>query len=158
MRLQPRRRASWLAWVAVLLVMPGVFACGGSQTGPTPTPAPSPQPLALTGTWTGTGTDDSGPGTVTWNITQTGTAITGTFSIRDNASGATATGNLSGTLADTTLTYTLDIPVGGFSAPFEVCSGRVTGTAPNVTGTAINATYTGTICGDRVQGSLSLTR
>lgn len=63
-------------------------ACGGST-----------EPVAdLTGTWFGSGRDNSGPGTLTLVLTQSGSRVSGRASARDAATGLGIEGTVSGSI------------------------------------------------------------
>ena len=116
-----------------------------SQSTPvTTTQAPS---SSLDGTYDGPGTDSTGPGTVTWGLTQTGNRITGAATSTD-PSGISGQGTLSGTLAGSTLMFTMDFPPAG--NPYG-CSARLSGIA-EVTGAEIRGSYAGT---SSCQGTVS---
>jgi hypothetical protein len=98
--------------------------------------------LNLSGTWAGNASDASGPGRFTWQLSHSGSSVTGTSTVTDTRSGVTGTGTVSGTVSGSQLTFTMVIPQGGFSAPYSSCSATVNGTA-----TASNSTITGTYSG-----------
>ena len=124
-------------------------ACGRGAKPPSPTapgPGPStppPPPLNLTGTWTGSIVDN---GTV-WNdvtlrLNQTQQTVSGTI----NWVGATtAAGTFTGTVSGNALTFRINIPVGGFTAPpsNRFCLAALSGLA-DISATAIAGDYTGT--------------
>src|SRR6266446_8111688 len=65
----------------------------------------------LTGTWLGPASDDSGPTTMTWQLTQSGGSIIGSFLGVEPAPHRTQyQGTISGSLSGTSLTYTIDVP------------------------------------------------
>ena len=108
--------------------------CGGDS----PT---APSSLNLTGTFSGPASDSFGPGLfLTWRLTQTGSAVSGTMTA--TATGFTATGTVSGTLNGTTLTFTFTSPRGGIQG-LPACSSTANGTASGVTNTTIPGTYSG---------------
>ena len=77
----------------------------------------------------------------------------------DTESGIEAEGTLSGELSGDTLDFTIRIPVGGFTAPFEPCAAEVTGRA-QATASTISGTYSGTnsCTGTVGSGQLTLTK
>jgi hypothetical protein len=122
-------------------------ACGGSSSSTAPAPT-----FTLTGTFSGQAGDSSGPGTLTWKITQSGTSVSGSASFTDAATGASGTGNVSGSLSGSTLSFTISIPAGGFPAPADACTASMQGSA-QATSTSIDGTYTGTnSCTGPIQG------
>jgi hypothetical protein len=124
--------------IAALLSTTG---CGDSSS--SSTTAPSATSVALNGTYSGNASDSSGPGRMTWRLTQTGTAVSGTMTASTPLGTVVFNGNFSGTLSGTTLTFTIAVPAGGVSA-FPSCTITITGSAANVTSSAITGVYTGT--------------
>ena len=116
----------------------GVSACNKS-----PSPSDPGDPgLTLSGTFAGTAADPSGPGRLTWQLTQSGQQVSGTLSFQDDRTAATGNGSVSGSLSGPTLTFSMEIRSGGVSAPFGGCTIAATGTAQATT-TTINGTFTG---------------
>ena len=114
----------------------GLFtaACGGSSTSPT---APA-SATAVTGTWSGTPIDSTtaalgaggmmgqaGMGSMSWQLTQSGSNVTGTMSF-SGMSSSSVRGTISGTMAGQDMTFTMDLPAGMMSG---TCSAHATGTA-----------------------------
>lgn len=126
-----------------------VSACGNSNQ-------PS-DPINLSGSWTGTATDSSGPGTIAWQLTQSGSSFSGTLTITDTSSGAHGRGSVSGTLSGTTVEFAVTIPAGGFDEPWGACTADLTGTA-KAAASALSGTYTGSnsCTGSVTSGQLTL--
>jgi len=133
--------------VAVLLA--GLAAaCGRSPTSPS-TPA---TPVSVSGTWVGNASDSSsslgpgsmmgqaGVGTMTWQLTQTGSTVKGSL----NFSGMPGRmpGSLSGTMDDDDMEFTVDMPMSSMMS--SGCAAHATGTA-HFDGTTMmfTGTYTG---------------
>ena len=124
---------------------PSTTAPTTTATTPAATPAPAPS-LSLAGTWTGTFVPVGGtsPEPVTWVVTQTGTSVTGPFTITLNGNRGNGAATLSGTLSGTSLalTYSFTTRPG---APAG-CTESGVGTIANVTASAISGqiqrTYT----------------
>ena len=147
------------AAIVLTSVLTAVTFIGCRSKSSTPSsPSPSPS-VNISGTFAGTVSDASGPGRMTWQLTQTGAQVTGTFSATDDTSGIAVTGDVSGTLSDTTLPVRMNTPPGRLPAPFTNCSISSEGTA-QVTATTINGTYTGrnSCTGTFGSGRFSLTK
>jgi uncharacterized protein (TIGR03437 family) len=102
---------------------------------------PATPAITLNGTYSGDASDSSGPGTMIWRLTQTGSSVSGTMT--GIGGSAVFNGNITGTLSGTTLTFTIVVPPGGISG-LPSCSITITGSALNVTSTTIKGTYSGT--------------
>jgi hypothetical protein len=149
-----------MARLFALAALALLAACGGdrasddpsSPTGPTP-------PASLTGTYAGTVSDASGPGRLTWRLTQSNADVSGTFTARDDVSGITADGSVTGTVSGSSLTFRMTAGAGTLPPPFASCSLDLNGTA-QVTAAAIDGTYTGrnSCTGPFANGRLSLTK
>lgn len=149
-----RPMARLFALAALVLVV----ACNrGAEDPPSPT-GPTP-PANVSGTYAGTVADASGPGRLTWRLTQASADVSGTFTATDDVSGLTAGGNVTGTLAGSTLTFRMTAAAGTLPPPFANCSLDLNGTA-QVAGSAIDGTYTGrnSCTGPFASGRLSLMR
>ena len=149
------RVACWIA-TAVLLLLPACGGGGGGGGGGTTT-APG---LNLTGTWSGSAQDSSGPGSVTWRITQNGNSVSGTLRFTDSSSGISGRGTVTGTLAGSRLSFVMEIPVGGFGSPFKSCSFKTDSGSAQATTSRIQGTYSGTnsCTGPVRNGSIDLSR
>ena len=123
------RRATLLGGFLLL-----AWGCSSSVS---PTPS-----LDLTGTFVGSASDSTGSATLTLVLAQSGNSISGTAA-GVSSQGLQSRGTVSGTLAGTTLTFTLTVPVGGYSTPLQTCSATVQGSA-QVSASAIEGTYSGT--------------
>lgn len=114
------------------------------------TSLPSPPALNLTGNWSGPSTNSFESGTLTLQLTQTGTFVNGTGSLA--RSDVTRGCNIQASLSGTTLTFTINIGAQGG------CPTTVGGTA-QVSSTSIDGTYSGTSCqGSVSNGRLTLSR
>jgi len=159
------RHSSGLCSLCALAIAAVAFsaACGGggsSSTQPSPTPAPAPSaPVNVLGAWAGTASDSSGPGQMTWQVTQSDTAVSGTVTMTDTSTGASGRGSLSGTMSGSALRFTISIAAGGFDFPYAACSASVTGDATAST-SSISGSYSGTnSCSGAVSsGQISLSK
>jgi hypothetical protein len=144
------------------LVLVSAVACSGRDAGVPTQPGPSllspsltaSAPVSLTGTWagtmvvnlapgwSGTGSDSSGPGQMSWHVTQADTSFSGTVTFTDTGTGLGGRGSVSGTVSDTRINFLLTIPVGGFDSPFASCIAQVAGNG-EVSTVLINAIYAG---------------
>jgi len=128
-----------------------ICACGhGNQ--------PS-DPINLSGSWSGAASDSSGPGTTVWQLTQSGSAFSGTVTMIDTSSGASGRGSVSGTMSGTKVAFAITIPAGGFDDPWAACTADLTGTA-TATAAALSGTYTGSnsCTGSVTSGQLTLAK
>jgi hypothetical protein len=127
----------------IRVVLAGVwltaFGCGASPVAPTaPVVVVVATPASLTGTWSGPISDTQGLGILTWSLTQTGDAVSGTvlMNASDTGDGTCAschkeqhTGAVVGTLSGSTLAFTMTLPGTTPSAPTPICSINASGTA-----------------------------
>jgi hypothetical protein len=114
------------------------------------TSLPSPPALNLTGNWSGPSTDSFESGTLTLQLTESGTFVNGTGSLArsDVTKGCNVQASLSGTM----LTFTINIGAQGG------CPTVVMGTA-QATNSSIDGTYSGTSCQGAVNnGHVMLSR
>lgn len=158
------------------------FACGGGS-GPTgeampagATPSEAAPPANLAGIWSGAGLDsnaNTGVGSktaVTWSLTQTDAAVSGTVTTQSSdAPGTTCnschrsrTGKLTGTVTAGTLTWTISFPADGASDPTPACLATFSGTV-SVAGmaeTSLSGSYAGddSCEGQFSGGTLTITR
>jgi hypothetical protein len=129
--------------------------------------------------WSGTGVDSNertglngttiAPGTtiVTWTFTQTDASVSGTVTTLSTDSQGTCnschrsrTGKLSGTIAGTTLTWTISFPADAAHDPTPICTATITGTASGITESSLSGVYSGNdSCeGPILDGTLTLAR
>jgi general secretion pathway protein D len=100
-------------------------------------PAVNAASADLTGTWSGSLTTLPGTPPMTWTLVESGASVNGSVVVAFQGL-VLLSGQLSGTLANGTLTYTITVPAGGIpTAP--TCSGQLTGS-----GTATGSTISGT--------------
>lgn len=90
---------------------------------------PSQVPAGLAGDWSGTAEDASGPGHMTWRLSEVDGWFAGSVSLLEDTTSALGYGSVTGTVEGTTVAFTVTIPAGGFSAPYAHCSASLTGTA-----------------------------
>jgi hypothetical protein len=130
-------------------------ACGGASS--SPPAAPSASSVNLAGSWRGTATDSSGEGSLTLQVTQSGTDLSGTVTM--SVITVIGRGTVTGTVSGSTIRLTITIPAGGFDAPFSGCTATVSGDG-QASASAINATYTGTnsCSGPVTKGQLTLAK
>lgn len=118
-----------------------VTSCGGSDS-PT-SPASSTPTLNLTGTWSGNASDSTGPGQMTWRLSQSGSsAVTGSITASTLSGRIVFNGTISGTLAGTTFGFTFSVPRGGISG-FPNCTVTASGSASGITNTSMSGMYSG---------------
>ena len=105
-----------------LLCVSLLTACKGT-TGPTSIS----QGIDLTGTWSGDITVQGLSARMTWTLTQTSTSVIGPAVIVLPNGVVLLNGTVNGTLANSTLTYTITIVAGGIPTQ-PSCSGQLGGT------------------------------
>ncbi len=154
------------------------ISCAGSPTMPTsppvvtpppqaPSPAPSPQ-IGFVGTWTGMGADSQGETTVTWSLTQTGAAVSGTVATEAvspndgscNSCHRNKSGSVSGTISGSTLTLSMFFAAGVNGDPTPACSQTLAATASSLADGTLAGEYTGadTCEGPFTNGKLAMAR
>jgi len=155
----------------VAVAVAGVLAsCGGSPAAP----SASMTPMSVTGTWVGSGSDSSvslgagsmmgqaGLGTMTWQLTQNGSDVTGSLGF--SSMHGRMPGTLTGIMSDGQLSFAFDMPMdeddmhGGMMS--SVCAAHVTGTVHvDLTTMTMTGTYDGsnTCFGAFTNGHVSLT-
>lgn len=160
----------------ILILASSAAACGGaSQATPTaPTPAnsattPSGTSAAVTGVWTGTASDTSGSmmtgglmgqsgmGSPTWTLAQTGSTVTGSISF-SGMMGQKA-GTFTGTMSGEDMTFMMDLPMGSMMS--SGCTATAAGTAHlNGTTMVMTVTYGGSnsCTGPFANGQMTMTR
>ena len=112
-----------------------------AQAGQTSCPLPN-----LNGVWSGAASDSSGPGTMTWKLTQTGVTVSGTMQAATPSGAVAFTGSFSGTLSGATLPFTINVPAGGVTGQ-PTCTVIMTGTVTSITASTLSGTYSGSSCG-----------
>ena len=144
-----------------LLALVSVAACSGSDGASSASPTQPSVSFAdgLTGAWSGSASDSSGPGRMSWQITQTGTAFSGTATMTDSGTGLGGRGSVSGTVTNGSIHFSITIPAGGFDSPYASCTGEVSGDGQTSAG-AIAGSYSGSnsCTGTITSGQLTLNR
>lgn len=136
---------------AVVLLGLLAVACGGSTK---PATAPS-SAISATGTWSGTTTDSTTPamgtggmmgqagmGTMTLQLVQNGSSVTGTMAFAGMGNNMMR-GTFTGTMSGQDMTFTMNLPTGSMMS--GTCAAQTNGTA-HMNGTAMTMTgnYSGT--------------
>jgi hypothetical protein len=134
-----------------------IVGCGGTNSSSPAAPAAPAPTIDIGGVWSGTAADEGGPGTLTWQVTQSSNRISGTVSSEDRGTGLKSSGSLSGTLAGSSLTFTIAIPAGGYSGvnSCNAATANLSGSATASAGT-ISGSYSGPVCGGNVNGTFEL--
>jgi hypothetical protein len=144
----PMARGRLSLLVAAALFGVAGFACGGGGGGSSAPTQPSPPTsnASIAGSWSGSAYDtagnSSGPGSMTWQISQTSASFSGTMTMTDAGTSVTGRGTVSGTVSGTSIQFSIAVPAGGFDSPYASCTANVTGTAV-VASTSINGNYSG---------------
>jgi len=111
------RRAALLTIVLLL-----ASACSSGKS-----TAPSPSILDLTGTWSGDFAAQGVTTRMTWNLSQSGTAVSGTALVTLPTGIVLLNGVLSGNIAGSSLTYTISVGPGAIPSQ-PACVGQLGGT------------------------------
>lgn len=124
-------------------------ACGTSSSTPVSPSTPTPTVAAsVTGTWNGTAADTLGADKMSWAVTQTGTAMSGTMSVSDTTRSMMGNGTMTGTMNGNTLTFHMSVPAGGFGGQMTSCSMGIDGQGTmSDDGHTMTGTYTGSMSG-----------
>lgn len=140
-------------------------ACGGNAS-------MSPSALAsVAGTWAGIGSDSSSSmgagsmmgqtdmGTMTWQLTQNGSTVTGPMSFAGSGMQGRMPGSFQGTMSGDDMTFTMDMVTGSMMS--SGCSSKATGTGHvNRTTMTMTGTYSGSnsCSGAFTTGQMTMTR
>ena len=134
------------ATLAAAALFATTIACSRSPAAPS-TPAAS---TSLAGAWRGSGSDPHGVEKLTWTLTQTGSAFSGTVVMEpadptDGSCGSChkyKSGTVTGAMSGSTLTLKVIFPSGG-DVPTPMCAIAFDVAAPDPAGTRIAGTYSG---------------
>ena len=110
------------------------LSAAGCGNGSSSTSSPTPTSIDLTGTWSGNLTFQGVQSVMTWTVTQSGRSVTGPVLVALPNGVVLLNGQLSGTMAGSTLTYTIQVAAGGIPSE-PSCAGKLGGTATVTTGT-----------------------
>lgn len=156
-----RPLAQFALVVLAITVLSSACGDGGtpSPTQPSGPTTPSTDPISVSGTWSGTATDSSGPGQLTWQLTQSGMSLSGTLVMTDTATGYSGRGTVSGTVTGSSVQFSMTVPAGGFDVPYGSCTANVSG-AGQATSSSITGTYSGSnsCSGAIASGQLTLNK
>ena len=96
---------------------------------------------------------------MTWQLTQSGTSISGTMSMTDTSTKVTGRGTVSGTVSGSSLQFTVSVLAGGFDSPYNTCSASVSGNA-TISSASVTGTYGGSssCSGAITSGQLTLNK
>ena len=119
------------------IVILAVAATGCSNKSPA---APAPPPINLAGVWVGAVTVAATTARMTWTLAQSDSSVTGPVLLGVSDGTVLLNGSLNGTLAGSTLTYTISVTPGGIPAQPN-CSGQIGGTMTATIG--VTSTLTG---------------
>lgn len=111
------------------------------------------------GRWEGDGSDSTGPGHFISDLTETDGQLGGSFVIVDGRSGMRVAGTLSGQVVNgVQLQFTMIFPRGAIASSPR-CEGAVQGLAGRMPNGILNGSYSGRLCGSRIQnGTFALRR
>jgi hypothetical protein len=126
---------------------------------------------SMAGTWAGTGSDSSSAmgaggmmgqsdmGTMTWQLTQNGSTVTGPMSFSGSGMQGRMPGSFMGTMSGDDMAFTMDMPTSSMMS--SGCSSRATGTAHvDRTTMTMTGTYSGSnsCSGAFAAGQMTMTR
>ena len=96
---------------------------------------------------------------MTWQLSQSGSTLTGAMTMTDDATGITGRGSVSGSVTGATIQFALTVLAGGFDGDYAACTASVSGSG-SASASAISATYTGSnSCNGSVSsGQLNLSK
>lgn len=130
---------------AVVFLASFAAACGGDSS---MSPSAPTVPMSVTGAWAGIGSASGGAmgqadmGTMTWQLTQRGSTVTGTMSFSGSGMQGRMPGLFLGTMSGDDMTFAMDMPATSMMS--SGCSSRATGTAHvNRTTMAMTGTFSG---------------
>jgi hypothetical protein len=134
---------------AAILVGLVVSACGMNSSAPMSPSMSMPASTAnVTGSWSGTSADTLGSDRMTWTVTQTGSAMSGTMDVSDTNRNMTGSGTMTGTMNGSTLTFHMSVPAGGFGGQMSSCSMGIDGQGTmSADGRTMTGTYSGSMSG-----------
>jgi len=148
--------------ISILMIVGVVLSgCGGganSPFAPTRSPAaqpsatPAPQPLNLGGTWSGTyfvdGEISGNDGRMTLTLIQSGIALTGQFSIKDDLLLGDVAGTVTGDIVANGYTFRVSATsVSGFPGCSMQIEGRELGLGSTATPGSLQGSYKQALCG-----------
>jgi hypothetical protein len=140
--------------LCLTLLAAGMAACGGGGNAlPIGVGNGGATTLDVAGTWSGSANDSNRQMTMTWQLSQQNRSVAGTFAATTVVGAPIYTsGNISGTLSNTALTFTITVPRGSVvDAPD--CTALLAGTADDVRQDSMAGTYTGSdTCGGTFAG------
>ena len=151
---------------AVVLLTWFAAACGNNSP-----MMPSGPTGSMAGTWTGSAADSSismgagsmmgqtGMGTMTWPLTQSGSTVTGSMSFSGSGMQGRMPGSFLGTMSGDDMTFAMDMPTSSMMS--SGCSSRAAGAAHvNRTTMTMTGTYSGSnsCTGSFTNGQMTMTR
>lgn len=125
-----------------LLAFLSAGACACKSSSPTEASPPAAPSVNLAGSWRGSALDSSGQGSLTAQLTQSGSNVSGTIVTTVAGTSIAGRGTVAGTLTGSTIRMTIAIPAGGFDAPFGSCTASMTGDG-EASASSIRVTYSG---------------
>jgi hypothetical protein len=144
-----------------LLVLASASGCAGDGGGSSPllTQPSASVSGALGGAWSGSASDSSGPGQMSWQITESDRSFSGAVTMTDGNTALAGRGSVSGAVSDGSIHFSISVPAGGFDSPYASCTAEVTGDG-HVSTSSITGTYSGSnsCTGAITSGQLALTK
>ena len=137
------RRLLALVLISALSLSGCIFAVAVS-----PSSAANANIVVVIGRWSGTTSDSVGSAAGVWALTQNGTSLSGTTQITDNSRHMLGDGTIRGTVKDKSITFHMEVPVGGFAGAMAACSMVIDGEGTMADdGSKITGRYTGSLAG-----------
>ena len=85
---------------------------------------------------------------MTWTLSPSGDTVTGATTFSNTARGMMGNGSMQGTVGETTMTFHMTVPTGGFTGMMSPCSMGVDGQATlSSDGHTMTGTYSGSLSG-----------
>lgn len=102
----------------------------------------------MAGAWSGTSQDTTGQETMSWNVTETGTSLSGTMGMNDTTRNMMGNGTVTGSVNGNAVTFHMSVPTGAFSGMMSSCSMAADGQATmSADGHTMTGTYSGNLSG-----------
>ena len=78
--------------------------------------------VVIIGRWSGTTSDSAGSANGVWALSQNGTTLSGTTRMSDSTRDMTGDGTMRGAVNGKSITFRMEVPVGGFGGMMATCS------------------------------------
>jgi len=154
-------------FLLMAIILPLTLACGSAAPA-APAPVTTANLPALEGVWVGMGSDSQGSTRVTWQLSQSAAALSGTVKTQaidpnDGSCGSchrNKSGTFTGTISGDIVSLTMFFAAGADGDPTPACTATLVGSASANAADELLTTYSGSdSCeGAFERGTLSMTR